>query len=75
MAKETDVNFVYIPRQRYIVEIKDKNWKRPVFTRRICSINEAVRERNDLSALTGITARIHDTKTGVVIEGDFLTSG
>jgi len=74
MAKETEVNFDYIPRLRYVVEIKDKDWKQPLFTKRICTIKEAVRETDDLNALAGFTAKIHDTKTGKILEGDFLDS-
>lgn len=75
MAKETDVNFEYIPRLRYIVEIKNENQGQLLFTKRICSVGEAVKERDALDALIGLTARIYDTKTGKVLEGDFASNG
>jgi len=66
MANETDVNFDYIPRLRYIVEIKDMRWTHPVFSKRLCAKSTAKTLKDSYNALIGFTARIHDTKTGEV---------
>ena len=67
MAKETDVNFDYIAHQRYIIEIKDEVTERNYFTKRIGSLRLAVNSADEYNAMSGLTARIHDTKTGEII--------
>ena len=67
MANETDVNFEYIPGGRYIVEINDENWKAPIFSRRLKSIATAQGMKDEHQNLQGMSARIHDTKTGKII--------
>ena len=67
MANETDVNFEYIPGGRYIVEINDENWKAPIFSRRLKSIATAQEMKDEHKFLRGMSARIHDTKTGKII--------
>lgn len=67
MAKETDVNFNYIPNQRYIVEIKDGDTGQTHHSKRICSIEMAGAMKDSYNSHAGFTARIHDTKTGEVI--------
>jgi len=67
MANETDVNFEYIPGGRYIVEINDENWKAPIFSRRLKSIATAQEMKDEHKFLEGMSARIHDTKTGEII--------
>lgn len=67
MAKETDVNFDYIPGQRYIVEIKDETTGTSLFTRRICFKSNAVAVSDGYNSHKDFTARIHDTKAGEVI--------
>ena len=67
MAKETDVNFEYIPHERYIIEIKDKESGRTYHTRRIGTLRYAVNAANEYNSMAGLTARILDTKTGEII--------
>ncbi len=67
MAKETDVNFDYIAHQRYIIEIKDEVTEKTYFTKRIGSLRVAVNSADEYNTMTGLTARIHDTKTGEII--------
>ena len=66
-ANETDVNFEYIPGGRYIVEINDENWKAPIFSRRLHSIAVAQGMKDEHQNLQGMSAKIHDTKTGEII--------
>jgi len=75
MAKATDVNFDYIPHQRYIVEIKDEQTDRVYYTERICGITQATMLKDGYNNQKNFTAKIHDTKTGEILEGDFTTSG
>ena len=67
MVNETDVKFQYIPGQRYIVEINDENWKAPIFSRRLHSIAVAQGMKDEHQNLQGMSAKIHDTKTGEVM--------
>ena len=79
-ANETDVNFEYIPHERYIIEIKDKESGRTYHTRRIGTLRYAVNAADEYSSmaaaqemkdehkfLRGMSARIHDTMTGEII--------
>jgi len=67
MAKETDVNFEYIPHERYILEIKDLETERIYYSRRIGSLPKAISTACEYNILAGLSARILDTKTGEII--------
>jgi len=71
MAKETDENFDYIPGQRYIVEIQDEQTGKSLFSRRFCFLSNAATVRDGCNGHKDLTAQIHDTKTGEILEGDF----
>lgn len=65
--KETDMNFDYISTGRYIVEIMNKDWKQPLFTKRMKFKSTAETVKDGHNRIKGFTAKIHDTKTGEII--------
>ena len=67
MAKETDVKFQYIPNERYIIEIKDKESGRFYYTKRTGALSRAVSMAGEYNVSAGLSARIFDTKTGEII--------
>ena len=67
MANETDVNFDYIPRRRYIIEIKNERTGKSTFGKRLGARKIAEAMKNKHNQHIGIAARIHDTKTGEII--------
>lgn len=67
MAKETDVNFDYIPGKRYIVEIKDEQTGEVYYSERISVLSTAKMLKDGYNALKDYLSKIHDTQTGKII--------
>jgi len=64
MTKKTDGKFQYIPKLRYIVEIKDEKTGKIIYSKRICFKDNARVIKDNFNMLKDYAARVFDTKTG-----------